>query len=166
MGNIIDQVFSYLKVGDIVKVGCVSKEWRNIVKGNSALNKERVRFIKARRYIYETTKENHTHLWQSQDEQMVGCNKRRLNKRRSNMGLGEKRDMYKSSKSCVNIENNVGSGVFGSLDVNRLNNFQEPVSQRKRLLEQQFRVCGFKELINNGWFLIFILLYLIEFFDH
>lgn len=142
MGNIIDQVFSYLGVGDIVKVGCVSKEWRNIVKGNSAVNKERVRFIKTRRHIYETTKENHTHLWQSQDEHMVGSNKRRL----SSMGLDEKRDTYKSSKSCVNIENNVGSGVFGSLDVNRLNNFQEPVSQRKRLLEQQFRVCKLNEL--------------------
>ena len=137
MINVIDKIFSYLEVGDIVKVSCVSREWRSMVKSNGPVNKERVRFIRLKKQVYERTKENHHYRLISEDQQHVG-NKRRL----STMSASEKRIAYKSSRTIADMEESskAVSNVFYSLDVNRLNNYQEPVSQHKRLLEQQFRV--------------------------
>jgi len=124
-----------MNVGDLVRVGCVSKEWRTIVKENPKLNKDRVRFIRSRRFIYETTKENHgkSPLLQSYDIE----GKRKL----SDMSLLEKRKMYKSSNICGS--NVTHENVFTSLDVNCLNNYQRSVDQPKRLLENQFRVNNY-----------------------
>ncbi len=132
MNNVLDKIFSYMDVGDYVRVGCVSKEWRGIVKGNYRLNKERVRFIKSKRFIYETTKENHGIKPSVHSQDIEG--KRKL----SEMSLVDKRKCYKLSNSSANDE--MRENVFTSLDVNCLNNLQASVDQPKRLLERQFRV--------------------------
>lgn len=130
MSNVTEKIFSYMNVGDIVRVGCVSKEWRNIVK-SSKINKERVRFIKNKRHIYETTKENHIKQGVFQES----SNKRKINQ----LMASDKRDMFKSSKT-LNSDNVSTGGVFSSLDVNRLNNTSQVYrNQCKRVLESQFR---------------------------
>lgn len=128
MNNVTGKIFSYLGVGDIVRVGCVSKEWRSIIKASN-VNKTRVQFIKAKRHIYETTKENHVM------HQQETSSKRKI----SNLMASDKRDMFKSSKTLNHENISTGCTVFGSLDVNRLNNNVVQASQHKRILERQFR---------------------------
>lgn len=138
MNNVIDKILSYMNVGDVVRMGCVSKEWRVIVKSNPNVNKERDQFIKTRRHIYETTKENHieTNNWRMRDTLENG-NKRKL----SGAHVPEKSEKYKSSKVMNDIP--LQRSSLGLLDVNRLNNIQAPINQssyqqRRRLLERQF----------------------------
>jgi len=58
MNNIVEKVFSYLSTSDCVRVGCVSKEWRSLIKQDTKRNKERVKLIKKQKYLHETSKEN------------------------------------------------------------------------------------------------------------
>lgn len=58
MSTIIENIFSNLSVSDCVRVGCVSREWRSLIKQDHKRNKERVRLIKQKRLFFETFKEN------------------------------------------------------------------------------------------------------------
>lgn len=58
MNNLVDKVFSYLSTSDCVRVGCVSKEWRSLIKQDTKRNKERVKLIKKQKLLHETYKEN------------------------------------------------------------------------------------------------------------
>ena len=151
MKNVLDKIFSYMDVGDFVRIGCVSKEWRGIIKENPRLNKERARFIKSKRFIYETTKENHgiRTILHSQELER----KRKL----SDLSLLDKRKMYKTSNTCAS--NVTRENVFTSLDVNCLNNFQTFVDNNKRLLERQFRVNIY---FNQGNIFLLLIFYKFE----
>ncbi len=54
----IEKIFSFLNVKECVKVGCVSKGWRSLIKQDPIHNKERVKFLKAKHYFHITFKEN------------------------------------------------------------------------------------------------------------
>lgn len=58
MNTLVEKVFSYLSTGDCVRVGCVSKEWRSLIKQDPKRNKERVKLIKQQKHLLETLKEN------------------------------------------------------------------------------------------------------------
>lgn len=60
MNNVLDAIFGYLDVRDLVRVGCVSNEWRAVLKENKKLYKQRTEFIRQRRIQCETFKENRT----------------------------------------------------------------------------------------------------------
>ena len=58
MNNVLDQIFSYMSVGDVVRMGCVSRDWRTVVNEEPKRQRERVKFIKFKRKILQDTKEN------------------------------------------------------------------------------------------------------------
>jgi hypothetical protein len=58
MNTIVEKIFSFLNVKECVKVGCVSKGWRSLIKQDPIRNKERVKFLKAKHYFHITFKEN------------------------------------------------------------------------------------------------------------
>lgn len=132
MNNVLDNIFAHMSVAETVRVACVSKEWRKIVKEHPKLNRERLRFIKTRRHLYETTKENHGHLinaWQIRDGKRLTVS-------------NNKSEILAKSTKCV--KDGVESHVFNSLDINCLNNLQ-PINTRRRLLERQFKDFSISE---------------------
>ena len=85
MHMVIDQIFVHLNQVDLVKVACVSREWRAIVRQDTRRNKERARYLKQKREIYEMNKEN-----------PFGCTI--ALDRRLMMSAGEKRMLFRESK--------------------------------------------------------------------
>lgn len=135
MNNIVDQIFSHLSPGDLVRVGCVSREWRSLMKENAKFNKERVRCIKQCRHAFETSKENHGRV--------LGVNVKydEVNSFYQK-SVQERRQAFKKSADyagAVECSMEVESSIFASLDQNRLNN------QRRPLLERQFQQISITE---------------------
>lgn len=122
MNNVLDKIFSYMSIGDIVRVGCVSKEWRGIVK-NNPINTKRLRHIKSKRHTYEFSKENHGSIARINTIEM---------KRKNQTSVFENKQ---HSEKSVNTE--AAGGVFCSVDINALNN--RDLAIRKRNLERQFK---------------------------
>jgi hypothetical protein len=60
MFNVLDIIFKHLDddPADLVRIGCVSKDWRNIVCNDNSRNNKRLQFIKQKRKKYEFDKEN------------------------------------------------------------------------------------------------------------
>jgi hypothetical protein len=58
MTNVTDQIMRYMSVNDHVRMAGVSTQWRNIVKQNNRVNRDRVKFIKSKKAAYVHRKEN------------------------------------------------------------------------------------------------------------
>lgn len=112
-----------MTIGDIVRVGCVSKEWRGIVK-NNPVNSKRVKHIKVRRHAFETSKENHGYIHRSSEL-----------RRKTPAPLDAKQEV--SGKATV--ANDETFSVFCAVDINTLN--QAPVQRLN--LERKFKVNFF-----------------------
>ena len=60
MDNIVDKILGNLagETRDLVRVGCVSREWRGFVRQNRSLNRQRVEFLRQSKQVFQTNKEN------------------------------------------------------------------------------------------------------------
>lgn len=58
MHTIVDKILSYLSLGDLVRVSGVSRVWREAVRDNKRLNRERTLFVRQMRDRFHVTKEN------------------------------------------------------------------------------------------------------------
>jgi F-box protein 43 len=109
----LDKIFSYLSAADLVKVASVSRDWRQIVKQNKPANKKRADFIKEKKEIFETSKENNNSNQMSR--------------------LAERRNLFKRIKQLNSTD---GSLVFASLDHNCLDAFTSEVKRAGKSLMQ------------------------------
>ena len=148
MNNIVDQIFSHLSPGDLVRVGCVSREWRALMKENTKFNKERVRCIRQCRHAFETSKENHGHVLGGVSG-VVKCDEVKEINSFYQKSLQERRQAFKKTAdyagAAVECSMEVESCIFASLDQNRLNN------QRRPLLERQFQVSPHRNSKSNSF---------------
>lgn len=58
MDTIVDKILANLDIGDLVRVSSVNREWRQAVRDNKRLNRERHAFVKHMRAEYHVHKEN------------------------------------------------------------------------------------------------------------
>ena len=128
MNQIVEKVFSYLSVTDCVRVGCVSSEWRSLIKQDKKRNKERVRLIKTKKYFFETFKENctgqpidMTRLEQKLLNSNLNFNQMTMYSPQKNHSLAnERRSLYKLN--CEQETNELNTSHFRQLDVNCMEN--------------------------------------------
>ena len=126
MNNVLDNVFKYLGKEDLVRVASVNKEWRACLKQNRKFNKKRVEFIKHKRNIYETTKENRD------------CDKHNVpyyellndsSLSHAELSINEKRERFRK-RSSVSISGQHQSFVFAQIDPNCLSSSSMDVPDR------------------------------------
>jgi hypothetical protein len=100
MHTIIDHIYSYLSVTDIVRVGCVSKEWRGILKEtNKTLYKHRGDLIKQKRKEFNRYKENRKSLDKTQT-MLPSCPPLFVDdEKRSVVSCAEKRELFNRFKT-------------------------------------------------------------------
>ena len=129
MNNVLDNVFKYLGKEDLVRAASVNKQWRACLKQNRKFNKKRVEFIKYKKNIYETTKENRD------------CDKLNVpyyevfseaNANYAGLSQSEKRAKYRK-RSSFSISGQHQSFVFAQIDPNCLSNSSMDVSERASL---------------------------------
>lgn len=62
MNHVLNQIFKYVSFGetpiDLVRAASVNQEWRAILRENKVLNGKRIEFLKAKKLINDTNKEN------------------------------------------------------------------------------------------------------------
>lgn len=58
MHNIVDKIFSYLNLTDLVRVGGVNREWRQSIQDNKRIDQTRTKYIQKMRSQYRIHKEN------------------------------------------------------------------------------------------------------------
>jgi hypothetical protein len=127
MNNVLDLIYSNLNPSDLVKVACVSKQWRQMIKQNPKLNEQRVQHIKLRRKIYFNTKENHHHSISFNDSEILDLEAFRPNQ----MSAKEKRDAFKRlrEKTYAGVKSDeTPAFVFASLDLNCISNLDSKYS--------------------------------------
>jgi hypothetical protein len=124
---VLEKIFSYLSVKDLVSVGCVSKSWRNMLKIEyKNLYSQRANYIKIRKNSFEKSKENRSDSTMSNDYANLTMEQKRnlfKNSGRSNHTLTkEQNDDQTATEDDVWPRNQNGSLVFTSLDMNCLFN--------------------------------------------
>jgi hypothetical protein len=127
MNNVLDLIYSHLNPSDLVKIACVSKQWRQLIKQNSKLNEQRVQHIKLRRKIYFNTKENHNNSAGLNDSDFRDLQSLEMLQplRPNQMSAKQKRDAFKRlrEKTYAGISTDeTPAFAFASLDLNCISN--------------------------------------------
>lgn len=132
MNGIVEKIFSYLSVTDCVRVGCVSSEWRSLIKQDRKRNKERVRLIKTKKYFFETFKENcagqridMNRLEQKLLNAKLNFNQMTMCSPQKNHTLAnQRRSLYKLNCEQTSSDENtdLNASLFRQLDVNCMEN--------------------------------------------
>jgi len=140
MYNVLDHIFSYLKPVDIVRVSGVNKDWRQIIKQSTKINLRRLAYIKNRKRIFETSKENRKGSINDLDTLTVD--------NRVKMDAMQKRILYRNSKSVALQSSNgsvdrlypLNTNIFTSVDVDRIGQkpYSQGISSSVRDLNQNF----------------------------
>ena len=58
MNNVLDKIFSFMNVGDVICMGCVSRQWREVVNENSKSYQERTKFVQFMNSMLKSFDEN------------------------------------------------------------------------------------------------------------
>ncbi|CAF0720627.1 unnamed protein product [Brachionus calyciflorus] len=130
MFNITDKILSYLDTSDLVRVASVSRDWRNLIKQNKFMNKNRVDYLKNKKYLFEKFKENRPYSSftnEKIDKQRLSLEQRRqlLKDYRHHNSI----ELLKNESSVNLAKNSRGDFVFASLDRNCLNNIHHGSSR-------------------------------------
>lgn len=138
MNNVLDKIFGYFDMNDLVRVGHVCKNWKAIIEENPRLYRKRCKYLDNRQHLYEKFKEN----------RMSG-----LNTQQDMLTLEEKRNLFKKYRAKVSLDlsrKGLDGMVFTSLDLNCLNNLTKsptrppqpppppPPPQPRTILGEQF----------------------------
>ena len=115
MNNVLANIFKYLETNDLVHVASVNKEWRTCLKQTENFNKKRTEFIKFKKNIYETNKENRGKLNVPYYELVNDSNANYLE-----LSVSQKRERF-WKPSSVSISGQQQPLVFAEIDSNILN---------------------------------------------
>jgi hypothetical protein len=130
MNNVLELVFANMDTDDLVRVGCVSRDWRAILKENGPLYRKRRDYIRKRKALCENFKENRrggsssiSHQETVFDYEMAQHDTA-AGQAAALLSLEEKRMLFKKYRAKVSLDLSRRGldTVFTSLDVNCLNN--------------------------------------------
>lgn len=155
MHTIVDKIFSYLSLGDLVRVSGVSRVWREAVRDNKRLNRERNLFVRQMRDRFHVTKENRSRTNSLLDSSINNSsllqspasmvNKSSRNRRSSLLNI----DLNSSNMTLPTDVEMVAnsSSLFKPIDVNRLGpngertDFQRQPNLGAELLQAAGSLC-------------------------
>lgn len=155
MHTIVDKILSYLSLGDLVRVSGVSRVWREAVRDNKRLNRERTLFVRQMRDRFHVTKENRSRTNSLLDSSINNIsllqspasmvNKSSRNRRSSLLNI----DLNSSNMTLPTDVEMVAnsSSLFKPIDVNRLGpngertDFQRQPNLGAELLQAAGSLC-------------------------
>jgi hypothetical protein len=155
MHTIVDKILSNLSLGDLVRVSGVSRVWREAVRDNKRLNRERTLFVRQMRDRFHVTKEN-----RSRTNSLLDSSINNISLLQSPASMVNKSSRIRRS-SLLNIDLNSSnmtlptdvemvansSSLFKPIDVNRLGpngertDFQRQPNLGAELLQAAGSLC-------------------------